>query len=85
MATAGDGPEWIRLPRPGEHESRTGLTRAVLHRLCSEGRVRSVSLRERGKQRGCRLVNLASLLSYVRGLDAEQNASLTAAGTEGAQ
>lgn len=66
-------PEWIRLPRPGEHEQRTGLTRSVIGRLCAEGKVKSITLRERNKVRGCRLVSLPSLLAYLRHLDAAQN------------
>ena len=70
---AAEIPEWIRLPRPGEHEPRTGLTRSVIARLCAEGKVKSITLRERGKLRGCRLVSLESLLAYLRSLDATQN------------
>ena len=68
-------PEWIRLPRPGEQEPRTGLTRSVISRLCAEGKVKSITLRERGKLRGVRLVRLESLLGYLRNLDATQNAN----------
>jgi hypothetical protein len=82
-ATAGEVPEWIRLPRPGEHEPRTGLTRSVISRLCAEGKVKSITLRERGKLRGCRLVSLESLILFLRGLDTEQNAQL--ANGEGAK
>jgi len=63
-------PEYIRLPRQGDAEPRTGLSRSVLHRLCVEGKVKSVSLRDEGKQRGTRLVHLPSLLSYLEGLSA---------------
>jgi len=63
-------PEWVRLPRQGEAEPRTGLTRSVLNRLCTEKKVKSVSLREEGKKRGTRLVHLPSLLSYLEGLAA---------------
>ena len=69
--------EWIRLPRPGEQEPRTGLTRSVLSRLCAEGKVKSITLRERGKMRGVRLVSLESLLSYLRSLDTAQNVAAT--------
>ena len=72
-------PEWIRLPRPGEHEPRTGLTRSVISRLCAEGKVKSITLRERGKLRGVRLVRLESLLGYLRDLDATQNAAVASA------
>jgi hypothetical protein len=63
-------PEWVRLPRQGEAEPRTGLTRSVLNRLCNEKKVKSVSLRDEGKKRGTRLVHLPSLLSYLEGLAA---------------
>lgn len=63
-------PEWVRLPRQGDAEPRTGLSRSVLNRLCVEGKVKSVSLRDEGKLRGTRLVHLPSLLSYLEGLAA---------------
>ena len=63
-------PEWVRLPRQGEAEPRTGLTRSVLNRLCTEKKVKSVSLRDEGKKRGTRLVHLPTLLSYLEGLAA---------------
>lgn len=67
-------PEWIRLPRPGESEPRTGLSRSVLFRLCSENKVKSISLRDTGKKRGTRLVSLPSLLSYLSSLAEKQGA-----------
>jgi hypothetical protein len=69
----GNETQWIRLPKPGQYESNTGLTRSVLTRLCIEGKVRSLSLREPGKARGCRLVNLQSLFLYLSNLEADQN------------
>ncbi len=66
-------PVWIRLPKPGEAEPRTGLTRGVISRLCAEGKIKSVSLKDRGKARGVRLVSLASLLEYLERLAAQQN------------
>ena len=71
---AGAHPEWIRLPRPGETEPRTGLTRGVLTRLATEGKIKAISLRDGGKKRGCRLINLGSLLSYLSSL-AEKEAA----------
>jgi hypothetical protein len=73
VSPGGSGSQWIRLPKPGEHEANTGLTRSVLTRLCVEGRVKSISLREAGKARGCRLVNLPSLVSYLASLEDQQN------------
>ena len=61
-------PEWIRLPRPGEVEPRCGLTRGILSRLANEGKIKSVSLRDAGKKRGCRLIHLESLLSHLASL-----------------
>lgn len=66
-------PLWIRLPRPGEAEPRTGLARGVISRLCAEGKVKSVSVKEKGVARGVRLVSLPSLLEYLERLAAEQN------------
>ena len=66
-------PHWIRLPKTGQLESRTGLTRSALTRLCDEGKVKSISLRDPAKTRGCRLVNLESLLRYLSNLEEAQN------------
>jgi hypothetical protein len=73
VSPGGSGSQWIRLPKPGEHEPTTGLTRSVLTRLCVEGKVKSISLKEPGKARGCRLVNLPSLVSYLASLEEQQN------------
>jgi hypothetical protein len=73
VSPAGNVSNWIRLPKPGEHEPHTGLGRSVLTRLCVEGKVKSISLKEPGKARGCRLLNLPSLLSYLESLEAQQN------------
>lgn len=66
------GAPWIRLPKPGAHEENTGLGRAVLSRLAASGKVKSISLREPGARRGCRLISLPSLLRYLDGLAAGQ-------------
>ena len=70
-----NGTQWIRLPKPGQHESNTGLTRSVLTRLCDEGKVKSISLRDPDKTRGCRLVNLECLLHYLSNLEEAQNST----------
>jgi hypothetical protein len=41
-----------------------GLTRAKLYSLTAEGHIRSVSLREPGQIRGCRLFHLKSIFDY---------------------
>lgn len=57
-------PLWVRAPARGpEHYS--GLTRAKLYDLAGKGSIRSVSLREPGKAKGCRLFNLPSILDYI--------------------
>ena len=65
-------PEWIRLPRGGNPEPHTGLSRAKINQLvlpCAQNgfkpQVRSVSLRDPGAVKGCRLIHLASLLAYI--------------------
>jgi hypothetical protein len=41
------------------------ISRTHLHRLHTEGRIRSVSLRERGKTRGRRLYDVQSVREYL--------------------
>ncbi|HVU39296.1 MAG TPA: hypothetical protein VHC95_13260 [Opitutales bacterium] len=65
--------EFCRMPRSGEIEPLSGLRRSQLYELTREGLIQTVSLRRRGKARGTRLIVAASLLSYLRGLAAEQN------------
>ena len=57
-------PVWVRAPIDG-HEHFTGLTRAKLYELAGKGHIRSVSLREPDKVKGCRLFNLQSMLDYI--------------------
>lgn len=56
---------WVRLPRPGQRELTTGLSRATLHLLISQGKIKSSSLQRPGTVRGVRLIWLPSLLDYV--------------------
>ena len=64
--TAGISNErWVRLPRPGQRELTTGLSRATLHLLISQGKIKSSSLQRPGTVRGVRLIWLPSLLAYV--------------------
>jgi hypothetical protein len=59
-------PEFIRFPRNGEREPYTQLTRGFLYKLAVEGKIKTHSLRERGKKFGVRLIVLDSLLDYIR-------------------
>ncbi len=63
-------PVWVRAPIDG-HEHFTGLTRAKLYELAGKGHIRSVSLREPGKVKGCRLFNLQSMLDYIAKMEAQ--------------
>jgi len=65
-------PEFIRLPKPGEHDPWTGLSRSTLNMLalpCPENNfrppVRSCTLRRRGTMRGVRLIDFQSLLDHL--------------------
>jgi hypothetical protein len=69
----GIDPIWIRLPLPGELEPRSSLRRGVLKRLIGEGKIISITTQDAGKERGCRLILLESLLSYLDGLVQQQN------------
>ena len=57
-------PVWIRAPKSGA-ETYTGLTRSFLYQLAAQGLIRTVSIREPGKERGCRLFHLQSILSFI--------------------
>lgn len=62
-------PVWVRAPVSGpEHYS--GLTRAKLYQLAGERRIRSVSIREPGTVRGCRLFNLPSIFRFIEEAEA---------------
>jgi hypothetical protein len=71
-------PEWIRLPKGGTLCPWSGLSRSKLNELILPNAhnhfkpvVRSICLRNRGQQRGVRLVVFDSLMEYLRGfLDA---------------
>ena len=55
-----------------------GLCRSTLYRLADEGKIRTSSLRERGKQRGKRLFSMDSIAQFIEsratGGDAGANA-----------
>jgi hypothetical protein len=57
-------PVWIRAPKTGA-ETYTGLTRSFLYQLAAQGLIRTVSIREPGKERGCRLFHLQSILEFI--------------------
>ena len=57
-------PVWIRAPKSGA-ETNTGLTRSFLYQLAAQGLIRTVSIREPGKERGCRLFHLQSILEFI--------------------
>ena len=71
-------PEFIRLPKPGAQCPWTGLSRGKLNQLvlpCKENSfkppVRSVSIRQRGHQRGVRLVFFDSLIDYLKSCETD--------------
>ncbi|MCL5096346.1 MAG: hypothetical protein M1608_02175 [Candidatus Omnitrophica bacterium] len=65
-------PEFVRLPKPRTRCPKTGLSRSKMCELvlpCSANGfkppVRSVVLRSKGKVRGVRLIDFASLMAYL--------------------
>jgi hypothetical protein len=60
----GPRPVWIRAPKAGA-ETYTGLTRSYIYQIASQGLIRTVSIREPGKERGCRLFHLQSILEFI--------------------
>jgi hypothetical protein len=63
-------PEFVRLPRSGEREKFSGLSRSACNALVLGVRppVKSVVLKKRGASRGVRLIELRSLISHLRSL-----------------
>jgi hypothetical protein len=59
-------PEWVRIPRPLMTCPHSGLSRAYIHRLISDGEVESMCLRKKGAKSGIRLVSYDSLMAYIR-------------------
>ena len=66
-------PEFIRLPKVGSLCLYTGLTRSKLNELVLPSEkndfrppVKSVSLRQRGMKKACRLIVFDSLIGYLR-------------------
>lgn len=55
-------PEWIRIPQAS---AWCGMCRSSLYQLINEGKVRSVSMRERGTTRGTRLISFPSLKAFL--------------------
>lgn len=45
-----------------------GLTRSTAYSLANEGLIKTISLRKQGNARGCRLVSVHSVRSYLKGL-----------------
>lgn len=59
-------PEFIRLPKQNERCAYTGLSRSFIYTLAEEGKIHTIQLRKRGNLRGVRLIDLGSLLDYIR-------------------
>lgn len=55
-------PEWLRLPQAQE---LFGIGRSKLYELINEGKIKSVSLRNRGQKSGTRLISYDSLNDYI--------------------
>ena len=73
-------PVFVRPPTRGpEHYS--GISRAKLYQLAGDGRIRTVSIKERGKLRGCRLFDLASILRYIESCSCSEGSPGTATTT----
>lgn len=60
----GQLPVWIRAPKGGL-EHYTSLSRSFFYHGAANGLFRSVSIREPGKERGCRLFHLQSILEFI--------------------
>ena len=64
-------PLWIRAPAKGP-EYWTGFSRSKLYELVRDRKIRSVSIREPGQEKGTRLFELRSILAFIDSQDAAQ-------------
>jgi hypothetical protein len=62
-------PAFIRLPRAGQREPFSGLTRTQLFTFIKTGRVKSHSLKMPGCKRGVRLIDAISLRAAIQSFD----------------
>jgi hypothetical protein len=65
-------PVWVRGPKRGL-ELYTSCSRAKLYQWAAEGKIRSVSIRQPGRVRGCRLFHLGSILEFIERQSQEAN------------
>lgn len=63
-------PVWVRAPAHGQ-EFFSGTSRAKLYEWDAKGYIRSVSIREPGKLKGCRLFHLGSILAFIEKCERE--------------
>ncbi len=61
---SGNLPIWIRPPKTG-NDFWCGFSRSKLYQLASEGKILSVSIREKGQLKGTRLFQLRSILDFI--------------------
>ena len=67
-------PLWIRAPKKGP-EHWTGFSRSKLYELAKDEKIRSVSIREPGQEKGTRLFELKSILAFIDSQDAASKAA----------
>lgn len=84
----GTEPEWMRLPAPRARCRLTGLSRTGLNEAIERGEIRAITIRQPGATRGVKLVNVASVRTWLTRLDTEQNtlareSGVTSADVEG--
>jgi hypothetical protein len=59
-------PVWIRIPAASR---ASGLSRTFLFEQIVKGTIKSKHLKRLGKSRGIRLINYASLMAFIDGLE----------------
>jgi hypothetical protein len=73
-------PAFVRLPRAGQREPFSGLSRTQLFQLIKTGRVKSHSLKMPGCKRGVRLIDAISLRSVIESFsDGQPETTMTPA------
>lgn len=70
-------PQWLRIP---DACAVSGIGRSLLYRHLASGRIKSVCLRDRNKERGIRLVNTDSLFAFIESFGKKESEPASIAG-----
>jgi hypothetical protein len=72
MTTPPNFPITFRLPKPGERDAYFNLPRATYYALESDGQLKLIRLRQKGRKRGTTLVSTAEVLAVLEAAEKQK-------------